>query len=168
MQNGSSDLEMAPKSPIASCKRAWMSFINIVVTFLSTEADQYAASNGICASPIEVEQLYYTNVNGILQEATLKIPEIKKPIYSGKKGIIQRNWAISLQNCNIWRICILIVNGSMNIDADIRKVLEAVTDPEIPVISIEELGILREIVQEKNSITVFISPTYSGIPLWTS
>jgi len=52
----------------------------------------------------------------------------------------------------------------MNIDADIRKVLEAVTDPEIPVISIEELGILREIVQEKNSITVFISPTYSGCP----
>jgi len=54
--------------------------------FVSTEADQYAASNGICASPIEVEQLYYTNVNSILQEATLKIPEIKKPIYSGKKG----------------------------------------------------------------------------------
>ena len=45
------------------------------------------------------------------------------------------------------------------------QALEAVPDPEIPVVSIRELGILRDVVQEPNgSFTVHITPTYSGCP----
>lgn len=42
--------------------------------------------------------------------------------------------------------------------------LEAVPDPEIPVVSIRELGILREINQHGGELEVVITPTYSGCP----
>jgi ring-1,2-phenylacetyl-CoA epoxidase subunit PaaD len=43
-------------------------------------------------------------------------------------------------------------------------VLEAVPDPEIPVVSIRELGILREINEGPDGLEVVITPTYSGCP----
>jgi len=42
----------------------------------------------------------------------------------------------------------------------IMAVLEAVPDPEIPVISVVELGIVREVTEE----AVVVTPTYSGCP----
>ncbi len=46
----------------------------------------------------------------------------------------------------------------------VRELLDQVKDPEIPVISIEELGVLRGVELHMNSITVTITPTYSGCP----
>jgi ring-1,2-phenylacetyl-CoA epoxidase subunit PaaD len=42
--------------------------------------------------------------------------------------------------------------------------LEQVPDPEIPVVSIRELGILREINEHEGALEVVITPTYSGCP----
>jgi len=42
--------------------------------------------------------------------------------------------------------------------------LEGVPDPEIPVVSIRELGILREINERDGALEVVITPTYSGCP----
>ena len=42
--------------------------------------------------------------------------------------------------------------------------LEQVPDPEIPVVSIRELGILREITERDGAFEVVITPTYSGCP----
>jgi ring-1,2-phenylacetyl-CoA epoxidase subunit PaaD len=44
------------------------------------------------------------------------------------------------------------------------SVLRTVPDPEIPVISITELGIVREILTGPDSVTVVVTPTYSGCP----
>ena len=46
----------------------------------------------------------------------------------------------------------------------IWTLLEQVTDPEIPVVSIRELGILREVCERNGEIDVVITPTYSGCP----
>jgi ring-1,2-phenylacetyl-CoA epoxidase subunit PaaD len=43
-------------------------------------------------------------------------------------------------------------------------VLDTVPDPEIPVISVVELGIVRDVVVEGARVTVVITPTYSGCP----
>ena len=48
--------------------------------------------------------------------------------------------------------------------AEVREVLAQVTDPEIPVITIEDLGILRDVTMDGTTITVTITPTYSGCP----
>ena len=42
--------------------------------------------------------------------------------------------------------------------------LEQVPDPEIPVVSIRELGILREINEHDGALQIVITPTYSGCP----
>jgi len=39
-----------------------------------------------------------------------------------------------------------------------------VTDPEIPVLTIEDLGVLREVVVDGAGVEVRITPTYSGCP----
>ena len=47
---------------------------------------------------------------------------------------------------------------------DIKKVISDIPDPEIPVISIKELGVLRNIFYKEDSLKVVITPTYSGCP----
>lgn len=46
----------------------------------------------------------------------------------------------------------------------IYQILEQVTDPEIPVLTIHDLGVLRNVEIVDNKIIVTITPTYSGCP----
>lgn len=45
-----------------------------------------------------------------------------------------------------------------------RAAVETVCDPEIPVLTIADLGILRDISAKGGAIEVAITPTYSGCP----
>jgi ring-1,2-phenylacetyl-CoA epoxidase subunit PaaD len=52
-------------------------------------------------------------------------------------------------------------------DAELRRAWEAaasVCDPEVPVLSIEDLGVLRAVRRDEEAIEVVITPTYSGCP----
>ncbi len=47
----------------------------------------------------------------------------------------------------------------------VREVLDRVTDPEIPVLTIADLGILRDVIEHPDGeVEVVITPTYSGCP----
>lgn len=54
-----------------------------------------------------------------------------------------------------------IVNAE---EEKIWKILEEVKDPEVPVLSVIDLGIVRSVQKENNQITIVITPTYSGCP----
>ncbi|MER7082418.1 ring-1,2-phenylacetyl-CoA epoxidase subunit PaaD [Saccharopolyspora kobensis] len=46
-----------------------------------------------------------------------------------------------------------------------RAVAESVTDPELPVLTLADLGVLREVeLAEDGTVVVSITPTYSGCP----
>jgi ring-1,2-phenylacetyl-CoA epoxidase subunit PaaD len=45
-----------------------------------------------------------------------------------------------------------------------RAAAGAVTDPEIPVLTIEDLGILREVSLREGRLEVVLTPTYTGCP----
>jgi ring-1,2-phenylacetyl-CoA epoxidase subunit PaaD len=51
-------------------------------------------------------------------------------------------------------------------EARARTALESVMDPEVPVLSVIELGIVRDIVSDpaSSAVTVTVTPTYSGCP----
>lgn len=49
-------------------------------------------------------------------------------------------------------------------EKEIYDLIAGIPDPEIPVITIEDLGILREVKIEDDKVKVFITPTYSGCP----
>jgi len=46
----------------------------------------------------------------------------------------------------------------------IYQYLKEVFDPEIPVLTLVDLGVIREVVLSENACHVKISPTYSGCP----
>ena len=43
-------------------------------------------------------------------------------------------------------------------------ILSTVMDPEVPVLSVVELGIVRDVEVEGDRVTVVVTPTYSGCP----
>ena len=46
----------------------------------------------------------------------------------------------------------------------IWNLLEEVTDPEVPVLSVIDLGIIRDVKIKDDEVAVIITPTYSGCP----
>jgi ring-1,2-phenylacetyl-CoA epoxidase subunit PaaD len=46
----------------------------------------------------------------------------------------------------------------------IYKILANVCDPEVPVLSILDLGIVRDVLLHEKEIEIIITPTYSGCP----
>ena len=49
-------------------------------------------------------------------------------------------------------------------EQDIWPLLEEVKDPEVPVLSIVDLGIVRHVSTQDDQINITITPTYSGCP----
>ena len=52
----------------------------------------------------------------------------------------------------------------MNEEKRIWQALEEVKDPELPMISVVEMGIVREVMVEDTAVTVKMTPTFSGCP----
>ncbi len=50
------------------------------------------------------------------------------------------------------------------IDKTLISILEAVSDPEIPVLSIMDMGVVRSAKWKEGKVVVTITPTYSGCP----
>lgn len=46
----------------------------------------------------------------------------------------------------------------------IRTLLDEVYDPEVPVLSVVDLGIVRDITHDDGQVEITITPTYSGCP----
>lgn len=49
-------------------------------------------------------------------------------------------------------------------EKDVWELLSEITDPEIPVLTIVELGIARSVEKEDDKFIIKITPTYSGCP----
>ena len=53
---------------------------------------------------------------------------------------------------------------AQTLEAATWAVLSAIPDPEIPVISLVDLGIIRHVRSTGESVEIGVSPTYSGCP----
>ena len=49
-------------------------------------------------------------------------------------------------------------------EKEIWDILDIIPDPEVPAISIVELGVIRKVTIKHDKVTVNITPTYSGCP----
>lgn len=61
------------------------------------------------------------------------------------------------------------MNGNLTMETkqsiqSIWQLLDSVYDPEVPVLSVIDLGIVRSVELLGNKVTVVITPTYSGCP----
>ena len=57
-----------------------------------------------------------------------------------------------------------MITKPANIDYELIPILEQVSDPEIPVLSVLDLGVIREAVEENEIVKIKLTPTYSGCP----
>jgi ring-1,2-phenylacetyl-CoA epoxidase subunit PaaD len=57
-----------------------------------------------------------------------------------------------------------MVSGGTATRDELFAVLDEVMDPEVPVLSVVELGIVRDVRIESTGVVVTITPTYSGCP----
>ncbi|MGH8947432.1 MAG: 1,2-phenylacetyl-CoA epoxidase subunit PaaD [Acidimicrobiia bacterium] len=61
-----------------------------------------------------------------------------------------------------------MVTAVATLDLDrAREVASRVVDPEIPVLTIADLGILRDVRVDRGRVVAIITPTYSGCPAMT-
>jgi ring-1,2-phenylacetyl-CoA epoxidase subunit PaaD len=57
----------------------------------------------------------------------------------------------------------MVTAGTADVAAA-RQIAEAVADPELPMLTLADLGILRDVSLDNGHIVVTITPTYSGCP----
>lgn len=57
-----------------------------------------------------------------------------------------------------------MVNSATIEEKKIWGILETVTDPEVPVLTVTDLGIIRNVKLDEDSVEVTITPTYTGCP----
>jgi ring-1,2-phenylacetyl-CoA epoxidase subunit PaaD len=53
---------------------------------------------------------------------------------------------------------------SLNISETLLKIIESVMDPEIPVLNVIDLGVIRDVEMVNKHVTIKLTPTYSGCP----
>ena len=58
----------------------------------------------------------------------------------------------------------MTISEKPNIQEHLISVLESVPDPEIPVLTVLDLGVIREAVEMDGVIHIKLTPTYSGCP----
>jgi ring-1,2-phenylacetyl-CoA epoxidase subunit PaaD len=57
-----------------------------------------------------------------------------------------------------------VVKRTLPSRAELFEILDTVKDPEVPVLSVVELGIVRDATATDDGVTVIVTPTYSGCP----
>jgi ring-1,2-phenylacetyl-CoA epoxidase subunit PaaD len=57
-----------------------------------------------------------------------------------------------------------MVNANKITEKEIWTLMGTVMDPEVPVLSVTDLGIIRDVRIEKDEAMITITPTYSGCP----
>jgi ring-1,2-phenylacetyl-CoA epoxidase subunit PaaD len=59
---------------------------------------------------------------------------------------------------------VMAAHASPAADTQVRALLSALTDPEIPILTLEDLGIIRWLRVGRDGVAVGLAPTYSGCP----
>ncbi len=58
----------------------------------------------------------------------------------------------------------MTITTQPNIDQALIPILETVSDPEIPVLTVLDLGVIREAIELDGVVQIKLTPTYSGCP----
>lgn len=58
----------------------------------------------------------------------------------------------------------MVTRTTADVEAQAWRIAAAVPDPEVPVLTIEDLGVLRAVELRGERVVVDITPTYSGCP----
>ena len=153
--------------------------------FEQDETNNRLVAQGIAVDPGPLRPEWERYVHAVLDEATLTMPEESSWRPTGGRQGLQRGVgtpagrdaesAPSTPRSEVVSKTGTRANpGAASAPAGddevrrLRSIAARVPDPEIPVLSIEDLGVLREVaVNESGHVTVNLTPTYLAVPPWT-
>ena len=157
---------MEQRKAINGCKMHWMIYGCIgEEVFIPSEIDVIMANRGIGPDLLKLKPLYEERISHVIQKAKLSIPSTETKQVGGKSGGTLRTFRIHFGRPSILtKEHTLIVPGKMEktytyTKSEILRILSEVKDPEIPVLSLEELGIIRD-VRINDNVEVIITPSY--------
>ncbi len=58
----------------------------------------------------------------------------------------------------------MVAADLQNLPVPVQEALLEITDPEIPVLSIMDMGVVREVTLDEKHVHIKLTPTYSGCP----
>ena len=58
----------------------------------------------------------------------------------------------------------MVTDPDLRVDLGARDVVARVVDPEMPMLTLDDLGVIRSVEDHDGSVVVTITPTYSGCP----
>ncbi len=107
------------------------------------------------------------HVEAVLAEATLTVPEVAPAVGGGRAGL--HTEALGYLLAEMQHLHPLAPGGDVvtrtRCVPRAWEIAAAVLDPEVPVLTIEDLGILRDVAEDdQGRVDVQITPTYSGCP----
>ena len=126
-------------------------------------ADAGLVEAGVAVDPPTLRDAVLARVEAVVAEATLHVPQVDAarrwrspgPAHRGARPPARRHAAPAP-----------LAPGSLVVTAPRAwDVAATVPDPEIPVVTIADLGILRDVTEDdRGRVHVQITPTYSGCP----
>jgi ring-1,2-phenylacetyl-CoA epoxidase subunit PaaC len=131
------------------------------------ESELELIESGVAVDPATLRPQWLKTVSNVVSEATLALPTSaagrpQRPPQRASRPSAQRT-AIDAADISGGHMVIAMLN-----DADLRQrawdAAAAVVDPEIPVLTIADLGVLRDVAVTDGRVEVAITPTYSGCP----
>ena len=122
------------------------------------------AALGIGPDPETLRPEWDAYVGRVLDDATLVVPESTWRPTGGRQGLHTEPFGYMLAEMQHLHRSFPGVHVVTAID-EIRRVAGAIPDPEMPALTIADLGILRDVrVDASGHVDVDITPTYSGCP----
>ncbi len=103
----------------------------------------------------------------VFAEAELAVPPVAASSAGGRNGAHATPSVTSSPRCRCWRDGIrgvMVTRTTADVEAQAWRIAAAVPDPEVPVLTIEDLGVLRAVELRGERVVVDITPTYSGCP----
>ncbi|MGB3590760.1 MAG: 1,2-phenylacetyl-CoA epoxidase subunit PaaD [Nonlabens sp.] len=60
----------------------------------------------------------------------------------------------------------MVTHGTEHLDLsnEVLRIIESVKDPEIPVLNVIDLGVIRDVIVKDKHVLIKLTPTYSGCP----
>lgn len=142
--------------------------------FDADEIDIALSEEGIAVDPRTLRAAWEAEVFAGINEATLNVPQEQAYRTGGKKGL--HTWTHAGRNA-VSPACLArsaMVTEEMGMQRlatiappqvhEIWALLSQIPDPEIPVLTITDLGMVRNVTQMGEGWVIGFTPTYSGCP----
>ncbi len=138
------------------------------------EADELVdelVAAGVAADPATLRGPVLAYLDGVLRQATLVLPQTPERHTGGRRGDPHRAAGLPARRAPARRPLspggdvVTATDTPAPTLAELRALVAAVPDPEVPVLTIDDLGVLRGVETDADGrVAVTITPTYSGCP----